>query len=111
MNLGASLHEGLRFWIFTFAVSIFLLGMLFILLRQNRMSKWVTIGITLVIGGGFGNLIDRMDRGTVTDFINLGIGSLRTGIFNVADMAVVTGALLLILVSCKTKKPTPSSFP
>lgn len=50
-------------------------------------------------GGGIGNLVDRiLLSGLVTDFINIGIGNLRTGIFNVADMAIMTGVIGLIFV-------------
>jgi signal peptidase II len=55
-----------------------------------------------------GNIIDRLvyDR-HVTDFMNLGIGSLRTGIFNVADMCVTGGVIGLLIVSYTEKKPEP----
>ena len=51
----------------------------------------------LAFGGGFeANLIDRLRfDGLVIDFMNLGVGPLRSGIFNVADVAIVVGALLL----------------
>ena len=48
------------------------------------LSMWV-----LVLSGGLGNLIDRVFEGKVTDFMNIGIGTLRTGIFNVADLYIV----------------------
>jgi signal peptidase II len=54
-------------------------------------------GLALLIGGGVSNLVDRISRGAVVDFLNLGIGSLRTGIFNVADMAIMSGIALLIV--------------
>ena len=54
----------------------------------------------LVMGGGFGNLIDRIyNQGRVVDFMNLGIGSLRTGVFNVADLAVTFGAIAVVCLS------------
>ena len=54
------------------------------------------VAFILVFSGGIGNLADRVlfDR-HVTDFINIGIGNLRTGIFNVADIYVTTGVLML----------------
>jgi signal peptidase II len=96
MSLGASLNQDLRFLIFTAIAALFLAVALLILLKQSQMNKWNTIGLSLLIGGGIGNLIDRALYGTVTDFINLGIGNhLRTGIFNLADVAVVLGFLIL----------------
>jgi signal peptidase II len=54
--------------------------------------------IALVAGGGIGNLIDRLAyNGAVIDFLNVGIGGLRTAIFNVADVAVFLGAAMLII--------------
>jgi signal peptidase II len=57
------------------------------------------------------NLVDRLlYGGRVTDFLNVGIGSLRTGIFNLADMAILAGALLLVLktrASASTPAPPP----
>jgi signal peptidase II len=58
-----------------------------------------TLAIALVSGGAIGNLIDRV-RGPqgVVDFIDIGIGDMRWPTFNVADMAVSTGAVLLAWV-------------
>ena len=56
--------------------------------------------LVLILAGGIGNLIDRVShQGLVTDFINLGIGPIRTGVFNVADIAVTTGGLVAIALS------------
>lgn len=50
-----------------------------------------------MLSGGLGNLLDRiMNDGRVIDFMNLGIGPLRTGIFNVADVCITIGVVLLI---------------
>jgi signal peptidase II len=56
-----------------------------------------TAAVALLFAGGVGNLIDRITSGgSVVDFINLGIGSVRTGIFNVADVAITVGVLILL---------------
>ncbi len=54
-------------------------------------------GLTLVFGGALGNLIDRVFRGTVTDFIQVFIGSYEFPSFNVADSAITIGAGLLVI--------------
>lgn len=98
LNLGASLRPQLHFLIFTVAISGFLLALGFLLLHRS----WdlpLTIAASLIVGGGIGNVIDRIARGRVIDFMNLGIGNLRTGIFNVADVAIMTGAFLLLVYS------------
>lgn len=56
------------------------------------------VAISLICGGAVGNLVDRLRsaRGVV-DFLDVGVGNVRWPIFNVADMAVTTGAILLAL--------------
>jgi signal peptidase II len=98
LSLGASLPEQLRFTLFTAAVAVILIGLVCAALFARRLSTTRFVALALVAGGGISNLIDRLlYDGRVTDFLNVGIGSLRTGIFNLADMAILSGALLLLL--------------
>ena len=60
-----------------------------------RWRGWGLIAVALFASGGASNLIDRLVRGSVIDFMNVGVGPVRTGIFNVADVAVMAGAALL----------------
>ena len=53
----------------------------------------------LIVGGGVGNLIDRIARGPVTDFLLLRLGPLHTGIFNLADACILAGGAWLLLES------------
>ena len=97
LGLGSSLPEHIRTLIFSGLVSLFLLAFLVYIIKSSSISKTGVIAGALIISGGLSNLIDRLvNNGAVIDFMNLGIGSLRTGIFNVADMAIMLGALLLI---------------
>jgi len=97
LGLGSSLPEHVRTFIFSGLVAIFLLAFLVYIIKSPNVSKSGVIASGLIIGGGLSNLIDRLvNNGAVIDFLNLGIGSLRTGIFNVADMAIMLGAFLLI---------------
>jgi signal peptidase II len=60
------------------------------------------ISLTLIFSGGISNFYDRAsNNGAVIDFLNVGIGSLRTGIFNVADMAIMLGVFLLLFAKDK----------
>jgi signal peptidase II len=98
LSLGASLPQNLRFIIFTGAVALLLLGLIYAALFARRLDRIRFVALTLVAGGGMSNLIDRLIfQGRVTDFLNVGLGSLRTGIFNVADMTILAGALLMLL--------------
>jgi signal peptidase II len=106
LSLGSALPENLRFWIFTIAVGLFLMFTLGLLFRKNNMDKGTTLALTLLTGGGIGNLIDRLLRGSVTDFIHIGWGPIRTGVFNVADVAIVAGILIYVFVNLQNKKAT-----
>jgi signal peptidase II len=115
LSLGASLPEQLRFTLFTAAVALILVGLVCAALFARRLSTTLIVALALVAGGGISNLIDRLlYDGRVTDFLNVGIGSLRTGIFNFADMAILSGALLLLLkmrAGPSMRAPTPPTPP
>lgn len=99
LSLGALLPEPLRFWVFTVLVALILFGLLIFTLRTaSKSSLTLLIALALILGGGIGNLLDRvLHNGLVVDFMNIGIGPLRTGIFNVADMTLMAGIALLAL--------------
>lgn len=101
LGLGSSLAEPWRHILFTVFVGLFLAALLgYLLCRALPRMHWVSL--SLVCGGGVSNLIDRIVyEGRVVDFLNLGIGAVRTGIFNLADMAITAGAIVLILDSFK----------
>ena len=55
------------------------------------------VGLSVILAGGLGNLVDRwFHDGSVVDFVSLGVGELRTGIFNLADIAIIAGLLLVV---------------
>jgi signal peptidase II len=98
LSLGSSLSEPVRDAIFLLLVPLGLAALAISLLRSNTLSTAAGAGIALMIGGGLGNLIDRIfNEGAVVDFVSIGLGGLRTGIFNVSDVAIVAGALLVAL--------------
>lgn len=100
LSMGASLSSPLRFWIFTALVALTLMGMLIYLLRKPGLKPSVVVAVALILAGGIGNLIDRiLFHGAVTDFLNIGIGGLRSGIFNVADIAISLGTGLLVFLA------------
>lgn len=67
-------------------------------------DKKLVIIIVSIIGGGFGNLTDRLFYDFhVVDFLNFGIGNLRTGILNVADMSVTFGVIFLAYYTIMNK--------
>jgi signal peptidase II len=96
LSLGAELPDTLRTAIRTVGVAVLLLLVAVLAIRRHWMGLPLA-GVALMWGGGASNLIDRAARGHVVDFLNLGVGSLRTGIFNVADVAVLLGAVLIVV--------------
>jgi len=101
LSLGAKLPEHISFWILIIVPGVFLSGILvYILIARELRTRQIT-AFALVVGGGLGNLYDRIfNNGYVVDFMNMGIGFVRTGIFNVADVAIMGGFSLLVLDYC-----------
>ena len=81
--------------------------------RSARTGQpWLCTGLALVLGGAFGNLWDRLAKGAVVDFIDVYYGRYHWPAFNVADAAITTGALILVLASFLGDRPddrTPGS--
>ena len=97
LSVGATLPPSVRALVFTVGTGLMLVALTVLAIRR-RWRGWPLIGVALITAGGASNWIDRVVRGSVVDFLNLGIGPVRTGVFNVADMAIMTGAVLLVLL-------------
>jgi signal peptidase II len=109
LSWGDELPKTVSFWLLSM-LPLIVLSVLFVYTLKNlqQMGTSKIFSIALVFSGGIGNIIDRIffDR-HVTDFMNVGIGNLRTGIFNVADMCVTAGVIgLLLFFNDKKNKPT-----
>jgi signal peptidase II len=99
LSMGDNLPKAVSFWLLSILPLLVLLGVLFYTLKNlQQMGTMKIFSIALVFSGGIGNITDRIlfDR-HVTDFMNLGIGNIRTGIFNVADVCVTAGVIGLLL--------------
>lgn len=104
LGLGNNLAEGTRFWILVILVGVFLFGLLAYLILNSKQNLTSLIALSLVFSGGLSNFYDRVvNNGAVIDFLNIGLGSIRTGIFNVADIAIMLGVFLLIFSQRKIK--------
>lgn len=106
LGLGDSWSREIRFIVFALVVLIGLGGMLWYLFTREK-SRTNLFAYSLILAGGFGNLWDRVanDHGHVIDFMLIDIwGPLRTGVFNVADMAIVGGVLLALYTEVSAKK-------
>lgn len=97
LGAGAALSATTRFWLLVVVNACFLMAVTVVMLRRPQMPRLQQVALVLLLAGGIGNLVDRVFHdGLVIDFLNVGIGGLRTGIFNVADMAIMAGFALLI---------------
>jgi signal peptidase II len=93
LSIGSALPATARTAIFSGVVGLVLVIAL-VALVTGRISGRDSIAVALIIGGGIGNLIDRVARGgRVTDFAYLSLGPLHTGVFNVADVAITAGVI------------------
>jgi signal peptidase II len=110
LSLGNSLPDFLRHVLLTVLPIGFLALALVYLLVKSRLSLATWLGASLMIGGGIGNIYDRVKYGSVTDFLHMKVSIFQTGIFNVADMSIMAGMALLIF-SGIGKKPAPHPLP
>lgn len=72
-------------------------------LREPHTSWRMMLAVCFLVGGGIGNLFDRVFRGSVTDFLHLRFGFLETGIFNMADVSVMVGVSIWIIELLRRK--------
>lgn len=107
LSLLANLPDDVRFWILTVINGAVLLGIGAYLIGARQVPLSTFLPLTLVVAGGLGNLIDRIRFNYVVDFFNLGVGSVRTGIFNVADMAITAGFLLMLPLVFRNEEARP----
>lgn len=104
LSAGSDLPPVLRDILLIYLPIVVMLLVLGYILTQQKSNLWSLIGMAFVLGGGIGNLIDRILYGSVTDFLHIDLGIARTGVFNAADMSIMIG-LGLVLVSSFKKEP------
>ncbi len=119
LSLGAGLPPQARAAVMIGLNAVILTGLLCYLFAAKHIHVLPACALTLIAGGGIGNLIDRVFRdGRVVDFMNMGIRvgdfQLRTGIFNIADIAIMAGLMLIIvneLLGYRAKSKDSNSSP
>ena len=96
---------GWQRWFFS-GLAVIISGVLAVVLARTPRSDWRTaLPFALVIAGALGNLVDRVRYGYVVDFVDWYYGSYHWPAFNVADSAIVAGAVALVLFSFKAPEP------
>ena len=104
LGMGSELSEIPRVLLLIVLPIIVLISITIYTYIDKSLDKISIIGFSLIIGGGIGNIFDRIVYGSVTDFLYLDFGGvLKTGIFNIADLSVTTGMILILISSFKKK--------
>lgn len=99
LSLGNSLPRVVRFVLLSlFPLAILGFGMGYLFTKQN-LSWYMLLGFGFVIGGGIGNLFDRLVYGSVTDFMHIDFVIFQTGVFNMADVSIMTGMAIVVIGS------------
>lgn len=97
LGMGSDMHPTLKLILLLILPTIVLGYVIYYIIKNKELDRMSLIAFCCIVGGGIANVFDRITRGEVTDFffINLG-GVFKTGIFNVADVSVTTGMLMLL---------------
>jgi len=99
LSLGDALSGPLRMILLNILPLIAVAFGLFYILVKPNINRVTLLGVILIIGGGFGNIYDRMVRGSVTDFMHINFVIFQTGVFNVADMSIMAGMFIILIHS------------
>ncbi|MFC2123579.1 signal peptidase II [Bacteroidota bacterium] len=108
LGMGSSMHPILRSIFLLIIPAIALIILLVSILVRTGLDKGIIIGLSFIIGGGIGNIFDRIVYGTVTDFLHIDLGFVGTGIFNMADVSVMIGTILILLYMVSRKRELPA---
>lgn len=100
LGMGSDLNPTIKL-IFLMILPVFVLGYLIYYIFKNKdMDTYGMIALSSIAGGGIANVFDRIVFGSVTDFLHINLGGVfRTGIFNLADLSVTTGMIILLMGS------------
>ncbi len=102
LGMGSELPETLRVLLLIVLPVIVLISITIYTYIDKSLNKISIIGFSFIIGGGVANIFDRIIFGSVTDFLYLNFGGVfKTGIFNIADLWVTTGMVLILISSFK----------
>ncbi|HET6542712.1 MAG TPA: signal peptidase II [Chryseolinea sp.] len=102
-SLGHSLPQPIKLLLLTILPMI-ALGLIFIyLLTKKNLTNTAIIGICFIIGGGAGNIYDRLVYGSVTDFLHIDFVIFQTAIFNMADVSIMTGVFMIVIDAVRSR--------
>ncbi|MEM9260046.1 MAG: signal peptidase II [Bacteroidota bacterium] len=110
LSLGSELGPVLRPILLNLLPALLLIALLVYIFRERNLNRWQLVALALIVGGGLSNIVDRLLHGNVVDMLHLKAFGLQTGIFNVADMAIMAGMFMMLPFVFK-KDPAPEANP
>ncbi len=96
-----SFNENFYYNLITLIIIVITLIILFLAIKSNGAEK---IGFSMIFGGSLGNIFDRLYYKAVVDFIDLHINNIHWFIFNIADIFICLGVIMLIMLEFFNKK-------
>ncbi|WP_431137104.1 signal peptidase II [Psychroserpens mesophilus] len=97
LGMGSDMNDTLRLILLLILPTLVLGYLIYYILVNKTLDKLSTIALSCIAGGGIANVFDRIAFGKVTDFFFIDLGGVfKTGIFNVADMSVTFGMIVLV---------------
>lgn len=107
LGMGSELSGSLKVFLLLVLPVIVLAFVLRHIIKDKSLDNWSLFAFSSIIGGGIANVYDRFAYGKVTDFLYIHItDTIRTGIFNLADLSVTTGMIILVVMMLKKNKET-----
>jgi signal peptidase II len=96
LSLGNSLPQWIKIIVLRILPLLALLFALIFMITKNDLSYLTIVGISFLAGGGIGNIFDRLVYGSATDFLHIDFVVFHTGIFNLADVSIMSGMFILL---------------
>lgn len=103
LSLGDDMPYIFRLIILTGLPLVFLGYGLYFLFAKRNLPIRMQVALCFLIGGGIGNLYDRIVHGSVTDFMHMDFYIFQTGVFNFADISIMIGVGILLVQSLRSK--------
>ena len=105
LGMGSDMNETLRLIFLLVLPTLVLAYVVYYIIKTKNLDRISLIAFCCIVGGGIANVFDRFAFGQVTDFFFIDLGGIfKTGIFNVADLSVTTGMIMLIFSNFLMKK-------
>lgn len=111
LSVGSALPDFVKFFLLSIIPLLALsYGIVFLFVKRN-LSKMSALALSFAIGGGIGNIYDRIIHGSVTDFMHIDLGFIQTGIFNMADVSIMVGLVIFFVQSSQSQRRTNPNNP